>query len=277
MRVLVAGGTGRLGALLVEQLTTQGVSVRVLTRDPRRAEPLRRFSVEVVPGDVRAPATLPGAMAGVDVVVSAVQGFAGPGRGTPKTVDEKGNVYLAAAAQEAGAAVVMMSIVGAAADSPMELFRRKYAAEQVLRASGVPWTVVRATSFVELWAEIIGHGIVLGCGENPINFVSVDDVAELVVQAVLDPKLRGRVLEIGGPRDLSFNELARTLREVRGDSSRVRHVPRPVLRGLALLHRQPRAALLMDTIDLTYRPGPHGRTGATEPREALAAASRGRT
>ena len=49
----------------------------------------------------------------------------------------------------------MMSVVGAAAGSPMELFRAKDAAEVHLRASGAPWTIVRSTAFVELWSEIM--------------------------------------------------------------------------------------------------------------------------
>ena len=72
-----------------------------------------------------------------------------------------------------------MSVVGASADSPMELFRCKHAAEAHLRGSGVAWTIVRATAFVELWIDILGstatpgRPVVFGRGDNPINFVSV--------------------------------------------------------------------------------------------------------
>src|SRR4051794_35598934 len=270
MKVLVAGGTGRLGALVVARLVQQGVAVRVLTRDRLRAEPLRPLGVEVVEGDVRRVDTLPAATMGVDVVVSAVHGFVGPGHVTPKSVDEDGNANLVAAAQEVGATIVMVSIVGAAPDSPMQLLRHKYAAEQIVQASGLPWTIVRATAFVEVWAGLVGKGVILGRGQNPINFVSVTDVADLVTQVVVDPTDRGQILEIGGPRDLSFDELAAILRETSGKPDRVRHVPRALLHVLAPLHRQPRAALVMDTADMTFHPGHDGRTGRTDPRQALA-------
>jgi NADH dehydrogenase len=72
-----------------------------------------------------------------------------------------------------------MSIVGASADSPFELFRMKHAAEAHLAASGVPATVVRATAFIELWLDLLrttagssGRPLVFGRGNNPINFVS---------------------------------------------------------------------------------------------------------
>ena len=273
MRALVAGGTGRLGSLLVERLTQQEVAVRVLTRDPRRAEPLQRLGVEVARGDVRRPDTLSAAVDSVDVVVSAVHGFAGPGRVTPESVDRDGNTNLLAAAQEVGAAMVMVSIVGASPDSPMELLRHKYAAEHIVRASGLSWTIVRATAFVELWAELVGKGIVFGRGDNPINLVAVTDVADLVAQAVLDPTCRGRVFEIGGPRDLSLNDLAALSREVAGKPAHVRHLPRAALRVMAPLHRLPKAALVMDTTDMTFRPGHDGRTGPTDPERALAQAA----
>lgn len=250
--ILVAGGTGRLGTLVVAQLAGRGVDVRVLTRDPARAAHLRGVAAEIVTGDVRDRASLDAAMAGVTTVVSAVQGFAGPGRGTPTSVDDHGNVNLIDAASAVDADVVLVSIVGASAEHPMELFRAKHQAEEHLRASGRPWTIVRATAFVELWADIVAKGIVFGRGDNPINFVSVGDVAAVVVQATVDPNLRGQVLEVGGPEDLTFNQLAGIVRETRKMPKTVRHIPRGVLRVMSTVSRQPRAALVMDRIDMTF-------------------------
>jgi NADH dehydrogenase len=273
MRVLVAGGSGRLGSVVVRQLVARGVTVRVLTRDRLRASHLDDLEVEIVEGDVRQPTTLPAAFAGVDVVVSAVQGFAGPGGVSPESVDHKGNIHLFAAAEAARADIVMVSIVGAAADSRMELFRCKYAAEQQLRSSEVPWTIVRATAFLELWAELVGKGIVFGQGDNPINFVAVADVADTVVDVALDPSQRGQVVNVIGPRCLSFNELAAEMKRLCGRPERVRHVPRWMLRLLAAVNRQPRAALAMDTTDMTFQPLPGARVGATSTEHALAGAT----
>ena len=275
MRVLVAGGTGRLGSLVVRQLTDNGAVVRVLTRDPRRAVHLESQGVEVVEGDLRQAATLPAALADVDVVVSAVQGFAGPGGVSPKTVDLEGNLNLIAAAERSRTAVVLVSIVGAAADSPMELFRCKYAAEQRLKAGSVPWTIVRSVAFLELWVDLVGKGVVFGRGDNPISFVSVRDVAGVVVEAVLDPGRRGEEIDVVGPRSLSFNQLAAQMRELRGAPRRVRHVPRLLLRAMAPLHRQPAAALVMDTIDMTSASRTGARVGETPVEQALVQAGGG--
>jgi uncharacterized protein YbjT (DUF2867 family) len=272
--ILVAGGTGRLGTLVVSRLADAGLEVRVLTRDATRARHLGERATEVAVGDVRDRASVERALVGATTVVSAVQGFAGPGRVTPDSVDRKGNANLVDTAAAVGADVVLVSGVGVAAASPMELFRAKFDAEQHLRASGVAWTVVRASAFIELWAEIMARPIVLGRGDNPINFVSVNDVAAVVAHAVVDTSWRGRVLEVGGPRDLTFNELAAMLQDVRGESRTVRHVPRALLRALAPVARKARAALVMDTDDMTFA---GGRTDldlhdfpATALRDALA-------
>ena len=178
--ILVAGGTGRLGSLVVVDLVRKGEEVRILTRDPSRAVHLAGNGIDVVRGDVRDRATLTEAFRGVSVVVSAIQGFAGTGKVTPESVDHRGNVALIDAAAAAGADVVMLSVIGAASDHPMELFRAKHSAEEHLRTSGVPWTIVRASAFLETWSQIMVKPVVFGRGENPINFVSVRDVDAIV-------------------------------------------------------------------------------------------------
>lgn len=265
--ILVAGGTGRLGTAVVGRLLNRDIDVRVLTRDPERAAHLEAERVEVVVGDVRDRASLGRATAGAEVVVSAVQGFAGPGGISPATVDRDGNANLTDAAGAAGADLVLMSTVGAAADSPMELFRMKRAAEEYAFASGVSTTVVRATAFAELWVDLLeqtarrsGRPLVFGHGDNAINFVSVKDVACLVERAITDPATRGQVFEIGGPGNLSFNELARAVQTAAGRTSAPRHVPPAVLRLMGTtigrvkpaLGRQAEAALVMDRVDLTF-------------------------
>ncbi len=264
--ILVAGGTGRLGTVLVRRLAGRGLPVRVMTRDRARAEHLPS-RVEVVIGDVRDPASLVAAVAEVAVVVSAVQGFAGPGHGSPASVDRNGNVKLIDAAATVDADFVLVSGVGATADSPMELFRMKHAAEEHLHQSGLRATIVQATAFRELWVELLnetagrsGRPLVFGRGNNPINFVAVDDVAALVDRVINDPLTRGTTVQIGGADNLTFNELAAYVQTEAGRTKQPRHVPPPALRLMANtvgrlkpeLGRQARAALTMDRLDLTF-------------------------
>jgi len=267
--ILVAGGSGRLGTLIVRRLAVRGLGVRVLTRDRRRTAHLEDRRVEVVEGDVRDGGSLGAALAGVDTVVSAIHGFGDVGNVSPASVDRDGNRNLVDAAASANAAVVLMSIVGASAAHPIELFRMKHAAEEHLRASGAPWTIVRATAFAEFWLDLLdqtagasGRPVVFGRGINPINFVSVSDVAALAERAVVDLSTRGATFEIGGPQNVSFNGLAAALQSASGRTAPPRHVPRLILRLLAAVlgpiqpnrARQMRAAVAMDTIDLALAP-----------------------
>ena len=221
--IAVAGGTGTLGTRLVPLLTGQGHAVRVLTRDPARAQHLTKLGVEVIRGDVRDPASVERALRGAGTVISAVHGFAGPGRVSPATVDRAGNANLIGATARTGASFVLVSVVGASPGHPIGLFRAKHAAESTLRASGIPWTIVRATAFMETWGTIMGRPLqasgktmVFGHGDNPINFVSATDVAALVGLAATDPGLRGQVFEIGGEDDLTFNQVAAIVQDAAG-------------------------------------------------------------
>jgi uncharacterized protein YbjT (DUF2867 family) len=265
-RVLVAGGTGRLGTILVAALARRGVDVRVMTRDQHSAAAEPRPHVETVLGDVRDPTSLVAAVAGVEVVVSAVHGFTGPRGVSPASVDRDGNHHLIDAARTSGADMVLMSVVGASPDSAMELFRMKHAAETELKASGVPATIVQATAFLELWIELLrrtagrtNRPLVFGRGQNPINFVSVRDVAALVERVVTDRATRGQTLQLGGPDNLTLDELA-SMVAADGGASRPRHVPRAALHAMAgtigrvhpELGRQARAALVMDHDDMTF-------------------------
>ncbi len=268
--ILIAGGSGILGTLLVRRLLGRGLPVRVLTRDARRVTQRAGEGLEVVEGDVRAPATLAAAVRGVATIVSAVHGFAGQGGVSPASVDRDGNANLVAAAASAGAAMVLMSVVGASADSPMELFRMKHAAERTLLAAGIPATIVRSTAFLETWLALLlqtagrsGRPLVFGRGDNPINLVSAIDVAAIVECAVTDPCLLGRTLEIGGPENLTMNQLAAAVQGAAGRPGSPRHVPRTMLHAMAAamgpvrpdLARKARAALVLDTADLTFDAG----------------------
>lgn len=273
--ILVAGGTGRLGTLVVRRLVDRGLDVRVLTRDPARAAHLTGERVEVVTGDVRDTESLRPAVAGVEVTVSAVHGLLGPRSNSPETVDRDGNAHLVDATRVVGADLVLVSTVGAAPDSPMDLFRMKHAAERNATGSGVATTVVRATAFMELWIDLLrqtagrsGRPLVFGRGDNPVNFVSVTDVAALVDRAVTDPTMRGTTLEIGGPENLTLNQAAHAVQAAAGRSSAPRHVPPAMLRAMAgtvgrlkpQLRRQALAAVAMDRMDLTFDAGPLHRT-----------------
>jgi NADH dehydrogenase len=266
--ILVTGGTGTLGTELLGRLRARRLAVRVLTRDPARARHLTGEGVEVVQGDARDGRVLARVMGGVDTVISAMHGFAGVDAAGTRAVDRGGNANLIRAARAAGAGhFILLSVRGAAPTHPMQLFRDKHAAERELEASGLSWTIVRPSSYMETWLAVLGEPlaktgrvVVFGRGENPINFVSVRDVAAVVERAVFDSALRGRIVDVGGPENLTFNELARRMHAAAGSTKAPRHVPRGVMRLASTLlapvkpalAAQIRGGLIMDSIDLSF-------------------------
>jgi uncharacterized protein YbjT (DUF2867 family) len=261
--IVVVGASGTLGPILVPLLVGRGEPVRVVTRDPHGAAG-RLNGVELMTGDVIRPEDARRAVEGARVVVSAMTGFGSAGG--VKAVDEDGNRTLASAAAAAGVEhFVLLSVGGASADHPIPLFRAKRAAEEAVRASGVAWTIIRPSAYLETWLGIIGgplvgtgKTLVFGRGENPINFVSALDVARFVDLAIADVAKRGQILEVAGPANLTLNQLVEMAQHVSGRTGRVSHTPRPAMRLLSVVLRpinrmragQIQAALVMDTTNM---------------------------
>lgn len=286
--ILIAGGTGTLGNRIVRLLKARGLEMRLLTRNP--AGHLEDDLVEVVAGDVRDPLTVGRATSGAQTVVSAIQGFSGSGDCSPRTVDQQGNSNLIQAARAGGAEhFILVSVHGAAPDHPMELFRMKYLAERELLESGLSWTIIRPTAYMETWATLLGKPLletgrtrIFGRGNNPVNFVSAHDVARFVELAVADPSLRGELVEVGGPENLSMNQFAQTFEAVAGKAGKKSHVPLPMMRLMAALirpvnptlARQIQAGVVMDTCDMSFDPSDTFRRYPSIPLTRLAEVAR---
>jgi NADH dehydrogenase len=258
--IAVIGGTGRLGRLVSARLVEAGERVRVVARStPSAPVP----GTDFVAADLRDPSTLAPALNGADTVVAAAHGMDPANGESPAEVDRDGNIALIEAARTRDADVVLVSVVDASGHHPLELHRMKWAAEQHLRSSGVGWTIVRASAIAEMWMEMFDQSAkagkgpqVFGDGDNPVNFVSVEDVAVAVARAATDPALRGQVVEVGGPDNLTLNELARMV----SPSVAPRHLPRLALHVMGQaarpvrpsLARLARMSLAMDRADLRF-------------------------
>jgi uncharacterized protein YbjT (DUF2867 family) len=235
-----------------------------MTRHPEAAADLSTTGVEVVAGDLRDDESTRAAVRGCRKVVAAAHGFVGPRDLSPTTVDRDGNRRLIDAAADLGADVVLMSVVGAAPDHELELFRMKAMAESHLHASPAGGTIVRATAFAELWIRLMretagrgGRPLVFGRGRTLMNFVSVRDVAALVDRVLDADSGGGSTLEIGGPDHLTMTMLAEMVQASDGRGGPPRHVPLVALRLAAStvgllspqFERQARTALWNDRVD----------------------------
>lgn len=266
--ILIVGASGRLGRVVAERLLAQGKSVRAMTRTPGSVEHLRQHGAEVVLGDLRDPVSLAHACQGVEQVVAAAHALVGKGDNNPQSVDAAGHRNLIDAAKAAGVQhFILLSVLEAGPEAALEFFRIKYHTEEYLRASGLSFTILRCGAFMDLWGEVIGLPLLqqgkttlFGRGTNPINFVAVDDVARFVLTALDDPRAHQQVIGVGGPENLTFNQVADLFERKRGRPAKKRHVPLPLMRVLAhvMLHinpalgRQISAGVYMDTANLRY-------------------------
>ncbi len=268
--ILVVGASGRLGGAVTRQLLARGEPVRAMARRQAPLTELEQLGAQLVVGDVRDTEAVRRACQGADRVLAAFQGFDGKGRDTPRTVDGVGNRLLIDAAKAAGVRhFVFTSAQGARPDHPLEFFRLKYGAEEYLRQSGLSYTILRPTAFMEFWGTLIGEPIlrtgkttIFGRGKNPLNFVSVDDVAHMALLALNDAEARGHVIEIGGPENLTLEQMAAHFERVSGRTAKKTYVPLPMMRLMAVvlrplnpaLARQIEAGILLDTADMTFDP-----------------------
>ena len=154
MRVLVTGASGNLGRAVLGRLRDDGISVRATSRRPPASSDVEWVVTDLATGD-----GLTEAVTGVDAVLHLVS--APRGRQTYQ-VDVLGTRRLVVAAGTAGVRhIVYISIVGVDR-VPIPYYRHKLAAEQVIAAGPVPWSVLRATQFPQFLDDMLTASARLG-------------------------------------------------------------------------------------------------------------------
>jgi uncharacterized protein YbjT (DUF2867 family) len=191
--MLVIGGTGTVGSHAVQQLLARKQAVRVLTRNPSKVP----AGVEAVSGDLVDPSTLPPAFDGVDGVfmVNAL---------SPSEPHE-GMMAVGAASAAKVKRFVLMTVAHADRHPLIPHFAAKLPIENALRASGIPFTILRPNSFMQ--NDLRYKEVMLGKGVYPqpigdvgCSRVDVRDIAEMAVIALADGGHEGRCYHACGPK-----------------------------------------------------------------------------
>jgi uncharacterized protein YbjT (DUF2867 family) len=261
-----------LGSATARRLLARERVVRVMTRTPQKATALGKLGAEVVQDDLLDKASLARACRGATKVLAAAHSILGRGKEASKYVDLQGHKDLIDAARKAGVEhFVYMSAYkfnGVYDDNPF--FQIKYEVEGYLRASGLDYTILRPTHFMESHAErFIGQPIMetgkvtlFGRGENRRNFIAADDVAQIVVRVLEDPAHRGEIIDVCGTDNPTNLEIVGYYEEQLGRPVKVSHVPLAVLKVMYRLIRPfhpglsqiMHAAIIGDTTDQTFDP-----------------------
>lgn len=212
--ILVIGATGTIGAELVRQLASTGHRVRALVRDRAKGAAIAGPSVELVVGDLSHPESLPTPFRGVEraFVLTA---------GTPDLATLETNAFRAAAAAGVRQIVKLSGIPVCVPDyaSQMALAGWHVASENALRASSVPWTIVRPAFFVSniaFW-DVARRGILaLPAGEGRTALLDPRDIAAVAAKVLTESGHDGKIYELTGPELLSQRDLAQKVARALG-------------------------------------------------------------
>jgi uncharacterized protein YbjT (DUF2867 family) len=205
MKIVVIGGSGRIGSNVVRRLAAQG-------HDPVPASPAT--GVDTVTGEGLAEV-----MAGAEVVVD-VSNAPDWNDGPVLEFFTTSSRNLLAAERAAGAGHhLAVTIVGAELLPDSGYLRAKVAQEAEIEAGGVPYTILRATQFFEFLPQTVEAGAEAGgvrLSTGLMQFVAADDVAATVAELATSAPVNGRV-ELGGPEALALDAWGRRLFAATGD------------------------------------------------------------
>lgn len=212
MTVLITGASGTLGAAVLPRLVKEGYDTRPMSRSARPGW---------VTADLRTGEGLAEAVAGVDAIVHLASAV-----GKSKDTDVAGTRRLLAAAKAAGVRHVLYVSINGADRVPFGYYRDKLATEEVVRSSGVPFTILRAAQFHSFAETLLSTSSRLGPTiVDPgwvMQPVAIEDVADRIADLLAVPAT-GETTEFAGPQVLRFEEMARAWLAVR-------HRNRPVWR-----------------------------------------------
>lgn len=244
--ILVVGATGALGSAICRLLRKEGRPTRVLVRSgaPREQE-LRSLGCEIAIGDLKDPASLAAACRGVTAIVSTATAVVSRRSGDSlDSVDRGGQLALVEAARKEGVKrFVFVSVSpNLAEDSP--LIRAKREVERALRASGMEWTILQPSDFMEVWLGAPlgwnlekGNATVFGSGTEPVSWISLEDVAKYAVVSLSDRRTVNKDIPLGGPEALPPLQVVQICQEVLGRRFKVKKIPRAIPRVMSVLLR----------------------------------------
>ena len=238
MKIVVIGGSGRIGSNVVNGLRRQG-------HEAVAASP--GSGVNTVTGEGLAEA-----LAGAEVVVDVANSPSFEDRAALAFFEMAGRNLLAAETAAGVRHHAALSVVGTDRLQESGYFRAKKVQEDLIRSAGIPYTILRSTQFFEFVGRIIeagADGDAIRLSPALVQPVASDDVAAALAGLAVGPPVNG-IVEIAGPEPFPLDTLARQVVAMNGDRRRVIADVRARYFGIAL-------------DDRSLTPGDHPRIGPT--------------
>ncbi|WP_274363432.1 complex I NDUFA9 subunit family protein [Paenibacillus thermotolerans] len=257
MRVFLTGASGYVGSAILSKLVAQGFDVCCLVRRRKAGAAAGGDTVTEIEGDLLKPETYEHALGQCDAVIHLVGIIReNPRKGvTFERIHKDGTGKLIDACARSGFAeaggnrrFIHMSALGARQSTDSAYFRTKWEAEERLRASGIPYVIFRPSvifgprdEFVNMLAGLVKLPLtpVIGDGQYRMQPVSLSTVSDVFVKALTEGPT-GAAFDVGGPDQLTYDNMLREIAAAMGRSVRLMHVPLPLMKpAVALFERFP--------------------------------------
>ena len=259
--ILVTGGTGFVGSHLIKRLRQEGVPVRALVRNPDKAKALKDLGVDVVKGNISDAASLEKGATSVERVVHLVGIIQEVPGATFEGVHVDGTRNLLEAAKKSGVRhVFYQSALGTRPNAKSEYHKTKWAAEELVRASGIPYTILRPSliygagdQFTIRLSEMIRLSPllpVIGSGRSKVQPIFIDDVVRCILEAVTSDCCLNEIYEVGGPDQLSYEEVTIAIADAMGVKQPTLHLPLFFMKSMAMVFEAvlPKAPVTTDQL-----------------------------
>jgi NADH dehydrogenase len=233
-----------VGMEVCRLLASKGMPFRAMVRessDTAKVGRLTDLGAKIVKATLCDPASLKAACQGASAVICTVSAMPfcyQPGLNDIQSVDLEGVNNLIDAARATGVKQFIYTSFSGNLDRDFPLRNAKRAVEQHLKESGLTYTILRPSMFMEVWlSPAVGFDAanakasIYGTGDQLIAWITIKDVARFAVESLTNPAARNAMLELGGPECLSPHQVIKLYEAAKGKTFEVAHVPPEALQA----------------------------------------------
>jgi uncharacterized protein YbjT (DUF2867 family) len=213
-KVLITGATGNVGSAILDNLGTTDPGPRALVRDESKAWTMRDRGVEAIVGDFFEPESLAPALEGVSTLLLITPHH-------PEQVAQATNVIEAARNSGNHLRIVRLSVAQASDEAPTKNCRQHAQIEEELISSGLPYTILRPTTFMQntlaTARTVASEGkIYQPFKDGKLGMIDVRDIGEVAAKILTEEGHEGKTYTLTGPAAITFYDIAEMFSEVLG-------------------------------------------------------------